>query len=83
MPEKMHNFDIRAWKETDHSDTAYDYKSVMHYNMFAFSKTVRIACRCRGIAGYSLWLNFKLYTVLVLSRTFTMSKFTVAIALGF
>ena len=37
-PSKKHNFAKRNWSEIEYSDVAYDYKSVMHYDMYGASK---------------------------------------------
>ena len=35
---KMHNFAKRNWSEIEYSDVSYDFKSVMHYDMYGASK---------------------------------------------
>ena len=39
-PSKLRNFKKRNWTEFEYSSMAYDYKSIMHYPMNAFSKEV-------------------------------------------
>ena len=73
------------WKNNSQHNHFKDWGSYHNFNQTRegglILYCIKFYCHeFRGIAGYSLWLNFKLYTVLVLRRTFTMSKFTVAIA---